>query len=127
MGSTQPPTTLEEKNEALRFAEQSGVPFSQALLVVKGTVSLTDVVKEMKARRRRDGLIAEGLPPSLAGQVARGRLPATRARTIKNLWDAQKAPLPIGPPREPRGRQAPGRVIVRAWRGGRHGFEGDAL
>lgn len=93
MGDTQPPATPEEKNEALKVVERAGVPYNQALLVVKGTASLNDVIKEMKARERRDSLIAEGVPPSLAGQVARGRLPATRARTIKDLWEAQKAPF----------------------------------
>ena len=93
MGETQPPATPKEKTEAHKIVDRSGIPFNQALLVVRGVLSLNEVLKEMWALQRRDQLIDEGVLPTLAGQVARGRLLREKARLIQELWDIQKAPF----------------------------------
>jgi len=86
-----PPPNLEEKNRATQLAGRSGIPFPQALMVVRGTLKLNDVLNELWARERRDRLVKDGLNASLAGQVARGHLPLDRARKIQSLWTTQQA------------------------------------
>lgn len=86
-----PGPNAEEKLKATQLAGRSGIPFPQALMVVRGTLKLNDVLNELFARERRDRLVKEGLNASLAGQVARGHLPLDRARKIQSLWTTQQA------------------------------------
>lgn len=83
--------TPEEKARAAKLVERSGIPLPQAILVVRGVLKLNDVLNEMFARERKDRLVKEGLSPSLAGQVARGRLDLERARRIQRVWSTQNA------------------------------------
>jgi hypothetical protein len=85
--------TADEKARAEQIVKRSGVPFPLALQVVRGKLKLNDVLTEMLTRDRRDRLVKEGVAPSLAGQVVRGRLDLGRARKIQSVWDTQKASL----------------------------------
>jgi len=85
------PATPEEKAKAREIVERSGIPLQQAMLVVRGRHSLNDVLKEMLARQRRAQLVDEGMELSLAGQVARGRLPHEKAVLVQKVHDVQGA------------------------------------
>ncbi|MBM4394183.1 MAG: hypothetical protein FJ087_00660 [Deltaproteobacteria bacterium] len=98
--------TPEEKAKAQQVVERSGIPLPQAILVVRGQVTLNDVLKEMLAREKVEKLVKEGFDRSLAGQVAHGRLDLERARRIQKVWTTQNASfhsdrmkdLPVGAP-----------------------------
>ena len=83
--------TAAEKAKATKIVERSGIPFPAAILVVRGTLKLNDVLNEMFARERRDKLVKDGVDGSLAGQVARGRLDIAKARKIQTIWSLQGA------------------------------------
>jgi len=80
-----------EKAKAAQLAERSGIPVPVALLVVRGEKNLNDVLNEMFAVQKRDRLVRDGLDPSLAGQVARDRLPLDRAKRIQTVTGLQQA------------------------------------
>lgn len=84
-----PPPGRNEKDEATQLATRSGIPFPQALLVVRGELKLNDVLNRMWLADKHARLVREGMDPSLAGQVVRGRLSAERAREIQALWQLQ--------------------------------------
>jgi len=86
-----PPPARDEKAEATLLASRSGIPFPQALLVVRGELTLNEVLNRMWLADKRDRLVREGLDPSLAGQVARGSLTLPRAHEIQALWRMQQA------------------------------------
>jgi hypothetical protein len=71
-----PPVDLERKRRAEELSTRSGIPLQMAYSVVDGHTSLDAVLKGMLAREKTRRLAEQyGLPPSLAGQVARGQVP----------------------------------------------------
>ena len=80
-----------EKEKIRGVVERSGIPYPLAVLVVRGKLSLNDVLNEMFVRSRRDKLVKEGMDPSLAGQIVRGKLDADRAKRIQAVWTTQHA------------------------------------
>lgn len=84
-----PPPARDDKAEATRLVARSGIPFPQALLVVRGELTLNEVLNRMWLADRRARLVRDGMDPSLAGQVVRGHLTAERAREIQALWEMQ--------------------------------------
>jgi len=83
--------SAEERTKATDVAKRSGIPFPRAVLVIRGKESLDHVLKDLFTRQRRDRFVREGLDPSLAGQVATGRLELDRAKRIQTVWKAQNA------------------------------------
>jgi hypothetical protein len=83
--------SLEERTKAADVAKRSGIPFPRAVLVIRGHETLDHVLKDLFTRQRRDRFVREGMDPSLAGQVATGRLELDRARRIQTIWQAQNA------------------------------------
>ena len=91
-GGAQQPTEA-EKQKAAELAKRSGIPPALAIRVVRGLTTMNEVLQEMWVLEKRDKLVREGMDPSLAGQVARGRLQADRARRVQAIWAAQHAPF----------------------------------
>ncbi len=60
-------------------------------MVIRGQATLDRVLKGLFVRQRRDRFVRDGLDPSLAGQVANGRLDLQRAKRIQTVWQAQSA------------------------------------
>lgn len=60
-------------------------------MVIRGLETLDHVLKDLFIKQRRDRFVRDGLDPSLAGQVANGRLELERARRIQAVWRAQNA------------------------------------
>ncbi len=85
-----PPPARDERAEASALATRSGIPFPQALLVVRGELTLNDVLNRMWLADRHARFVHDGMAPSLAGQVVRGSLTAERAREIQSLWQLQQ-------------------------------------
>jgi hypothetical protein len=79
----------DEKAEATRLATRSGIPFPQALLVVRGELTLNEVLNRMWLADKVARLVRDGMDASLAGQVARGHLTVERAHEIQSLWRMQ--------------------------------------
>ena len=84
-----PPPVRDEKAEATRLASRSGIPFPQALLVVRGELTLNDVLNRMWLADKFARLVHGGMDSSLAGQVVRGQLTLERAQEIQSLWRMQ--------------------------------------
>lgn len=87
----EPRLAPEEKAKATELATRSGIPFPRAVMVVRGQVKLNDVLQDLFQQQKRDRLVRDGLDPSLAGQVANGRLEPARAKRIQAVWKAQDA------------------------------------
>jgi hypothetical protein len=90
-----PPVNLERKRQAEELATRSGIPVQMAYSIVDGHTTLDAVLKAMLAREKTRKLTDQyGLPPSLAGQVARGQVPldkvlARHRRRNSDLWRAR--------------------------------------
>jgi len=67
-----------------------GISPGLALDVACGRKTLNEVLQAMWSVERRDALIKKGLERSLAGAVARGRLPEHKAQTIQQVISRQQ-------------------------------------
>ena len=76
----------DERKKARELAERTGVPIWGAFRVIRGELSLNDLLKTMlrrdKFRRLRD---REGLDADLAGHVASGTLSQWRAQLLQDM------------------------------------------
>jgi len=86
-----PGPTAAEREKVAALAQRSGISAKDALRVVRGQVTLNQVLEEMFLRQRVRRMVDQGIRIDLAGQVVRGRLPPDRARQCQELWDFQQA------------------------------------
>lgn len=86
-----PGPTAAEKEKVAVMVQRSGIAAADALRVVRGRVTLNEVLERMFLRQRVGRLVKEGLRCDLAGQVVRGRLPPERALQVQELWNFQQA------------------------------------
>jgi hypothetical protein len=106
-----PNLDAERKRQAEELAARSGIPLQMAYSVVDGHTTLDAVLKTMLAREKTRRLVEQhGLPPSLAGQVARGQVPLDRVlarhrRRTSEFWRAQFSVFDTLP-------EAPGPVAI---------------
>lgn len=80
-----PTRKTHDRREAHELVQRSGIPFPAALRVVRGEATLDQVLKQLLNQEVRRSLEARGMPPALAGQVAKGFLGEGKA------WDAFRA------------------------------------
>ncbi len=78
----------EERQKALELAERAGIPLWGAFRVVRGEVTLNQLLKSMLRREKFQRLQKEGLDPDLAGHVASGSLPRWRAAALQEMRKA---------------------------------------
>jgi hypothetical protein len=74
-----------ERKKAQELAERAGIPLWGAFRVVRGELSLNELLKAMLRRDRFQRLQKGGLDPDLAGHVASGSLPEWRARVLQEM------------------------------------------
>ncbi len=82
------PDKSEERDKALELAERAGIPLWGAFRVVRGEVTLNQLLKSMLRREKFQRLQKEGLDPDLAGHVASGSLPRWRAMALQEMRKA---------------------------------------
>jgi hypothetical protein len=76
----------EEQERAKALAADKGIPQVHALRVIRGEVSLNDVLKALMRKERATRLVErDGLDPGLAGQVASGHLSRERAILVQRI------------------------------------------
>ncbi|MGM0578781.1 MAG: hypothetical protein ACQEXJ_23870 [Myxococcota bacterium] len=75
-----------EQAEAQKLAQDKGIPPVHALRIVRGEVTLNEVLKALMRKERAQRLVErDGLDPGLAGQVASGHLSRERARIVQRI------------------------------------------
>jgi hypothetical protein len=80
------PEKLERRKAAEELAESAGIPIPYAHRILQGQTSLNDVLQKLMRKAKLEGLVRdEGLDPSLAGQVASGKLKLERAKVIHKM------------------------------------------
>ena len=80
-----------ERDEAQKLAQRTGVPLWGAFRVIRGEVSLNELLKSMMRREKFQRLQKGGLDPDLAGHVASGSLPEWRANVLQEMRTAGRA------------------------------------
>ncbi|MFT7582771.1 MAG: hypothetical protein ACI9MR_004454 [Myxococcota bacterium] len=74
------------KGQAQALAKEKGIPVVHAYRILKGQVTLNDVLKAMMRKERFEKLVAsEGIDRELAGQVASGHLSKKRAVVLTRM------------------------------------------
>ncbi len=77
---------LAEQREAEQLARDKGIPQPHALRVVRGEISLNEILKQLMRKERAQRLVErDGLDPGLAGQVASGHLTRERALLLQRM------------------------------------------
>lgn len=89
--SGQDDTKGQEREKALELAERAGIPLWGAFRVVRGEVTLNELLKSMLRREKFRRLQKEGLDPDLAGHVASGSLPRWRAKALQDMRKAGRS------------------------------------
>ena len=82
--------TARQKSHAKDLTARMGIPSGLALDVACGRKTLNEVLQTLWAIERRESLVKKGLERSLAGAVARNRLPEHKAKTIQEVFDRQQ-------------------------------------
>lgn len=80
-----------ERREAQDLAERTGVPLWGAFRVIRGELTLNELLKSMMRREKFQRLQKNGLDPDLAGHVASGSLPQWRATVLQDMRVAGRA------------------------------------
>ena len=80
-----------ERREAQELANRTGVPLWGAFRIVRGEVTLNELLKSMMRREKFQRLQKDGLDPDLAGHVASGSLPQWRAAVLQEMRTAGRA------------------------------------
>ena len=80
-----------ERLEAQKLAQRTGVPLWGAFRIIRGEVSLNELLKAMMRREKFQRLQKSGLDPDLAGHVASGSLPQWRATVLQDMRTAGRA------------------------------------
>ncbi len=75
----------EEARKAEELAKKSGIPVWGAYRVIRGEVTLNDLVQELIRRERFGKLQKSGMDSDLAGHVASGNLPEWRASVLMEM------------------------------------------
>ncbi|MEZ4265377.1 MAG: hypothetical protein R3F39_03280 [Myxococcota bacterium] len=76
----------EEQERAKALATEKGIPQVHALRVLRGEITLNDVLKALMRKERAQRLVEkDGLDPGLAGQVASGHLSRERAILVQRI------------------------------------------
>ena len=77
---------LARRKAAAELAESAGIPVAYAHRILQGQTTLKDVTQKLMRKAKLQALIRdEALDPSLAGQVAAGKLKLERARIINQM------------------------------------------
>jgi hypothetical protein len=77
---------VEEQERAKALATEKGIPQVHALRVLRGEITLNDVLKALMRKERAQRLVEkDGLDPGLAGQVASGHLSRERAILVQRI------------------------------------------
>jgi hypothetical protein len=80
------PEKLARRKAAEELAESAGIPVPYAHRILQGQTTLNDVLQKLMRKAKLEGLVRdEGLDPSLAGQVAAGKLKLERAKVIHKM------------------------------------------
>jgi len=90
-GGSRPARDPAEKARVEALMRRSGISEKDAIRVVRGRATLSEVLEGMFRQQRFQVLVSQGLRADLAGQVVRGRLPLERARKCQELWEFQNA------------------------------------
>jgi hypothetical protein len=86
----------ELKTEAQKLAKEKGIPLVHAYRILKGQTTLNDVLKGMMRKERFEQLVSrEGVDRELAGQVASGHLPKSRAVLLTRMRTLRKQKLHV--------------------------------
>jgi hypothetical protein len=82
----------QEQQEARDLAEKSGVPLWGAYRVIRGELTLNDLLKSMMRREKFKTLKSQhGLDADLAGHVANDSLPIWRAKLLQDMRGAGRS------------------------------------
>jgi sRNA-binding regulator protein Hfq len=81
--------TKEEMAKARELAQRSNIPENYALRVVRGKMTLNDVLKRLMAQETAKKLIAQGMSPDYALNVAEGRITKEKALMLQKLREIQ--------------------------------------
>ena len=77
---------LARRKAANELAESAGIPVAYAHRILQGQTTLKEVTQKLMRKAKLEALVRdEGLDPSLAGQVAAGKLKLERARVINKM------------------------------------------
>ena len=77
---------LARRKAATELAESAGIPIAYAHRILQGQTTLKDVTQKLMRKAKLEALVRdEDLDPSLAGQVAAGKLKLERARVINKM------------------------------------------
>lgn len=77
---------VDEQERAKALATEKGIPQVHALRVLRGEITLNDVLKALMRKERAQRLVEkDGLDPGLAGQVASGHLSRERAVLVQRI------------------------------------------
>jgi hypothetical protein len=82
---------LDEREKALELTERAGIPLWGAFRVVRGEITLNELLKSMLRREKFRRLQKEGLDPDLSGHVASGSLPRWRAVALQDMRKAGRS------------------------------------
>lgn len=85
------PEKVEERKKAQELSERTGVPLWGAFRVVRGELTLNELLKSMLRREKFQRLQKDGLDPDLAGHVASGSLPDWRAAVLQEMRTAGRS------------------------------------